>query len=109
MYEYSAICERVVDGDTIDARVDLGGNMWTHIHIRLYEIDAPESRTRDLDEKAQGLRSKAYLKSIMDSCGGKFILKSHGVGKFGRCLGTIYVHGEKYQRKIDYRRLRREV
>jgi len=100
LYEYSAICERVVDGDTIDARVDLGFKMWTHIRIRLYEIDAPELRTRDLDEKAQGLRSKAYLKSIMDSCGGKFILKSHGVGKFGRCLGTIYVHGENINERL---------
>ena len=93
MYEYNAICERVIDGDTIDARIDLGFNVWTFVRIRLYEIDAPESRTRDLNEKILGLRSKEYLKTIMDSCGGKFILKSHGVGKFGRCLGTIYVHG----------------
>jgi len=74
--------------------------MWTHVRIRLYEIDAPESRTRDLDEKALGLRSKAYLKSIMDSCGGKFVLKSHGVGKFGRCLGTIYVYGENINERL---------
>ena len=39
-------------------------------------------------------------KSIMDSCGGKFILKSHGVGKFGRCLGTIYVHGENINERL---------
>lgn len=100
MYEYKAICERVIDGDTIDARVDLGFKMWTHIRIRLYEIDAPESRTKDLDEKARGLASKAYLQTIMDSCGGKFILKSHGVGKFGRCLGTIYVHGENINDRL---------
>jgi micrococcal nuclease len=74
--------------------------MWTHIRIRLYEIDAPESRTKDLDEKARGLASKAYLQTIMDSCGGKFILKSHGVGKFGRCLGTIYVHGENINDRL---------
>ena len=43
MYEYRAVCERVIDGDTIDARIDLGFNVWTFVRIRLYEIDAPES------------------------------------------------------------------
>ena len=100
MYEYSAICERVVDGDTIDARVDLGFSVHVFIRIRLHEIDAPETRTKNLEEKALGLRSKEYLKMIMDSCGGKFVLKSHGVGKFGRCLGTIYVHGENINLKM---------
>lgn len=100
MYEYRAVCERVIDGDTIDARIDLGFNVWTFVRIRLYEIDAPESRTRDLNEKMLGLRSKEYLKTIMDSSGGKFILKSHGVGKFGRCLGTIYVRGENINEKL---------
>ena len=100
MYEYNAICERVIDGDTIDARIDLGFNVWTFVRIRLYEIDAPESRTRDLNEKILGLRSKEYLKTIMNSCGGKFILKSHGVGKFGRCLGTIYVHGDNINERM---------
>jgi len=100
LYKYHAICERVVDGDTIDARVDLGFKIWTHVRIRLYEIDAPESRTKNLNEKAKGLRSKAYLKTIMDSCGGKFTLESHGVGKFGRCLGTIYVHGENINERM---------
>ena len=51
-------------------------------------------------KRREGLRSKAYLKSIMDSCGGKFVLKSHGVGKFGRCLGTIYVHGDNINERL---------
>ena len=58
------------------------------------------SRTRNEEEKLQGLRSKAYLKAIMDGCGGKIVLKSHGVGKFGRCLGTIYVHGENINERL---------
>ena len=47
MYEYSVICERVVDGDTIDVRVDLGVKMWIDILISLYEIDVTQSRIRD--------------------------------------------------------------
>ena len=30
----------------------------------------------------------------MTDCDNKFVLESHGVGKYGRCLGTIYVDGE---------------
>ena len=100
MYEYNAICTRVVDGDTIDARVDLGFNVWIECRIRIQGIDAPETRTRDLKEKALGLQTKEFLKTIMDGAGGHFILQSHGVGKYGRCLGTIYVSGENINERL---------
>jgi len=31
MYEYKAECLRVVDGDTVDARIDLGFDTWKKI------------------------------------------------------------------------------
>lgn len=92
MYEYNAVCTRVIDGDTIDARVDLGFNVWIECRIRLQGIDAPETRTRDLDEKKAGLVTKAFLKEVLADNNNNFVLKSHGVGKYGRCLGTIYVN-----------------
>ncbi len=49
MYEYSAKLIRVRDGDTIDASIDLGFDVWVKKRIRLYGIDGPESRTRDLE------------------------------------------------------------
>lgn len=100
MYQYNAICTRVIDGDTVDARVDLGFNVWIECRVRLMGIDAPETRTRNLEEKRFGLRTKQYLKSLMDGVGGHFILKSHGVGKYGRCLGTIYINGEDINQKL---------
>jgi|TARA_R110002049_G_scaffold264337_1_gene440486 micrococcal nuclease len=100
MYEYNAICTRVVDGDTIDARVDLGFSVWLDCRIRLEGIDAPETRTKNLQEKVQGLETKGYLKTIMDGAGGHFVLRSHGVGKYGRCIGTIYVGGENINQKL---------
>ena len=51
MYEYNAKLDRVVDGDTVDAMIDLGFDTWVHKRIRLEGIDAPETRTRDLDEQ----------------------------------------------------------
>ena len=53
MYEYSCKVERVVDGDTIDAVLDLGFDILYRARIRLYGIDTPESRTRDPDEKVR--------------------------------------------------------
>ena len=53
-------------------------------------INTPESRTRDLEEKARGLAAKDRLKNLLE--GTKTIqLKSHGVGKYGRCLGELNI------------------
>jgi len=62
MYIYNAKCLRVVDGDTLDAQVDLGFDTFKKIRIRLVGINTPESRTRDLEEKAKGLAAKARVK-----------------------------------------------
>jgi len=44
-YEYRANIRRVVDGDTVDADIDLGFNVWPrNERLRLYKIDAPETR-----------------------------------------------------------------
>ena len=91
MYEYNAKLDRVIDGDTIDAMIDLGFDTWVHKRIRLEGIDAPETRTRDLDEKAQGLATKERLTGLLEAADGVFVLQSHGVGKYGRCLGTIFI------------------
>ena len=89
MYEYKARLERVVDGDTIDASIDLGFDIWYKSRIRLSGIDTWESRTRDLEEKKKGLQAKARTKELLSSK--KFTLKTSkdGKGKFGRILGEV--------------------
>ena len=91
MFEYNAVLDRVVDGDTVDATIDLGFDTWKKTRIRFYGINAPESRTRDLEEKKKGLAAKERLIEILKANDNKFVLKSHGVGKYGRCLGELYV------------------
>ena len=91
MYIYNAKCVRVVDGDTIDATIDLGFDTWKKIRIRLVGMNAPESRTRDLEEKAKGLAAKSFLNNLLDKHQNNFILHSQGVGKYGRCLGNIFL------------------
>ena len=91
---YSAKVVRVVDGDTADAMIDLGFDTWVKKRIRFYGVDTWESRTRNLEEKKKGLAAKAYVKDILENSDeGKFLLKSHGVGKYGRVLGELFVKG----------------
>jgi len=89
MYTYKAKLDRVVDGDTVDAHIDLGFDITIHKRIRLAGIDSPESRTRDLEEKARGLASKDKLTELLGD--GNFVLESKEVGKYGRVLGTLIV------------------
>jgi micrococcal nuclease len=91
MYTYHATVDRVVDGDTVDALIDLGFDTWKKVRIRMMGMDAWESRTQNKEEKKKGLAAKARLIEILEDNKNKFILVSHGVGKYGRCLGEIYV------------------
>ena len=93
-YIYRGKLERVVDGDTIDALIDVGFDIWIKKRIRYNGIDTWESRTRDLAEKAKGLEAKARNKELLlevSSKSGYFRLKSYGVGKYGRVLGEIFI------------------
>tara|TARA_Y100001938_G_scaffold148409_1_gene232038 strand:+ start:1511 stop:1882 length:372 start_codon:yes stop_codon:yes gene_type:complete len=90
MYTYNIELIRCIDGDTVDAYIDLGFSVKVKKRIRLHGINTPESRTRDLEEKARGLAAKNRLKAILE--GAKSIqLNSFGVGKYGRCLGELHV------------------
>ena len=39
---------KIVDGDTIDVLLDMGFDILYQQRVRLFGIDTPESRTRDL-------------------------------------------------------------
>ena len=93
---YSAKLQRVVDGDTCDALIDLGFDTWVKKRIRFYGVDTWESRTRNKEEKVKGLAAKAYVKDLLEnSDDGKFSIISHGVGKYGRVLGELFVKGHE--------------
>ena len=91
MYEYNAIVDRVVDGDTIKCTIDLGFSTWKKVTVRMEGINTPESRTRDLEEKERGLAAKARLQEILKYNDNQCILKVSGLGKFGRALATVHV------------------
>jgi micrococcal nuclease len=97
MYEYYVRkVENVVDGDTIDVLIDLGFDILFQSRVRLAGIDTPESRTKDLKEKALGLESKEYLKKALKDAKSVVIKteKMDSSEKYGRILGWVYVNGD---------------
>ena len=96
MYEYYVRkVENVVDGDTIDVLIDLGFDILFASRVRLAGIDTPESRTKDLAEKALGLEAKEYLKKHFKDAK-SVILKTEKMDsseKYGRILGWVYIDG----------------
>ena len=68
---YSAKLQRVVDGDTCDALIDLGFDTWVKKRIRFKGVDTWESRTRNKEEKVKGLAANPFFFSsrlrVLDS------------------------------------------
>ena len=97
MYDYKAKIVKVVDGDTVDVDIDLGFGVWLKDErVRLVGVDTPESRTRDLVEKAFGLAAKEFVVNFVEQEGD---IELHTAsydskGKFGRILGDIHVNGK---------------
>ena len=88
---------KVVDGDTIDADIDLGFSISLEKRIRFAGIDTPESRTTNLKEKSLGLESKEWLKKALE--GAKDIIikteKPDSTEKYGRIIGHLFINGQE--------------
>ena len=99
MFEYSCTIVKVVDGDTVDVDIDLGFGVWLKKQrIRLYGIDTPESRTRDLEEKKYGLAAKAFVLACLPIGSTQTLTTVQDkTGKYGRILGKF----KAYDKDLD--------
>jgi micrococcal nuclease len=104
MFEYYVKeVTKVVDGDTIDVVIDLGFDISFTTRVRLAGIDTPESRTRDLAEKALGLESKKYLADRLKDAK-NIVIKTEKINsteKFGRVLGWLYINSEENSLNVE--------
>jgi len=89
-YIYKIKVTRVIDGDTVDADIDLGFDTKLSKRIRLHGIDTPETRTRNKEEKVRGLKAKARLIEIIEESDYELYLQSMDKGKYGRCVGVLF-------------------
>jgi micrococcal nuclease len=88
---------KVVDGDTIDADVDLGFDISLSKRIRLAAVDTPESRTADANEKKYGLQSKEWLKHKLENAK-NILIKTElpdSTEKYGRIIGHLFINDQE--------------
>ena len=101
MYTYNIVdVNRIVDGDTVDVTIDLGFSILYKTRVRLYGINTPEVRTKDLEEKKRGQAASQRLSDIIDEAefsGYELILESTEKDKYGRYLGIIYIRKQEQQ------------
>lgn len=84
-FEYDALILKVVDGDTVDLRIDLGFSTFTDMRVRLYGINAPEMNTQ------AGKDAKAFLLTLVHE-GTVVTIRTikDKQEKYGRYLAIIY-------------------
>jgi len=88
---YGAKPLKAIDGDTIDLMVDLGFNIHFKMRVRLFGVNTPESRTKDLAEKELGLKAKKFTEDWLSRHGWVFINTIPDKNdKYGRILAKIY-------------------
>ena len=88
---YGATVLGVVDGDTIDLMIDLGFNIHHKIRVRLFGVNTPESRTKDLKEKELGLKAKSFTTDWLTNHKWVFVNTIPDKNdKYGRILAKIY-------------------
>lgn len=86
VYEYIAKIINVVDGDTVDAEIDLGFSIKVTDRFRIKDIDAPEKRGI---ERPDGLISTDWL--IDRILGKEVTIKTYKRGKYGRYIAEIFL------------------
>lgn len=88
MYEYKAFIYNVVDGDTVDAEVDLGFQITMKMRLRLFDIDAPEKFG---PSKEAGMAAKAFIYDLI--YGKEVIIRTEKdrSDSFGRYLATVFL------------------
>lgn len=103
-YEYDAVITRVIDGDTVVATIDLGFCVYTSQTLRLYGINAPETRGKDLTDEQRALAWKAthYLKEIVETHSPITVRTvKDKTGKYGRYLATLFGVEPETDKEVD--------
>lgn len=91
MYEYQAFPIHVVDGDTVDLRVDLGFGIARTDRFRLYGINTPELHAKDPLERERAVAAQVCLTTLLGP--GPVVVQTFKdkQEKYGRYLARILV------------------
>jgi len=84
LFTYNAYVERVIDGDTLKVRLDLGFSIWHRETLRLRGIDCPEMDTKE------GQEAKAFVQSLIKEAD-LIVVRSSRSDKYDRYLADVFV------------------
>ena len=82
-YVYRAVVQRVVDGDSLILRLDLGFQVWKEQRVRLQHVDAPP-----VDE-AKGYAAFEYVRDQLARVP-FVIVRTHKIDIYGRYVGDVF-------------------
>lgn len=88
-YRYAATVLKIVDGDTVDLRVDCGFRLFVEDRFRFYGINAPE-----LANAPAGPDAKAALAAMIPVGSAIVVETMKPKDKYGRWLGILHTAGE---------------
>ncbi|MBW1808021.1 MAG: thermonuclease family protein [Deltaproteobacteria bacterium] len=95
LHTYLAIVERVIDGDTLEARVDLGFDVWRVEHIRLRGLDAPELRT------PEGQAAKRFVARELADVP-FVVLRTYKTDKYARYVADVFYSTEAKKKELVF-------
>lgn len=92
MFEYKAKVIRVIDGDTLEVDIDLGFKIILRKEkLRLLEIDTPELRSSDANERKEAQVAKKFVQDVLPENGNIIVrTKKDKKGKYGRYLANVF-------------------
>ncbi len=94
LYTYQAFVERVIDGDTLKVRLDLGFDVWAKQILRLRGIDCPEMDTKE------GTAAKAFVQSYIKEAS-RLIIRSSKSDKYDRYLADVFIPNDTTERRLS--------
>jgi len=53
-----------------------------------------------LKKKKGVIASTEFLRALLEANSGDFVIRSKGIGKYGRCLGVIIIAGDNINEKL---------
>lgn len=89
MYQYNAVIDEVIDGDTFDATIDLGFSTFKKERLRLKGVDTPELRTSNKREKNAAILVTEFVKHLLKDR--TLVIETNKKGGFGRYIADIYL------------------
>jgi endonuclease YncB( thermonuclease family) len=83
LHFYKAVVERVVDGDTLKVRVDLGFNTWRVEKLRLRGVDTPPFSTR------RGQAAKVFVEKTLAEVP-FIVIRTYKTDRYARYVADVF-------------------